>query len=408
MPNHYEVLGVDPASEQEVIEAAYKALIRKYHPDRAGDNQRIRDINAAYAVLKSPVKRGAYDAKLKLFPSRELARAVDVPVRPAPGPKPRAGQPKAAPSEPLKTCPECHADVRRSAKRCRHCGFQFWSGILGTQSRDIGCASVVILLLVLMLMYCSGPGATGDAVTDTGNQAETTGEASIPGPFQGVWGLSQQECGRGITTKTVTANDIDGGKVVKVEELSDQQIKVEYEFTEGRFVETWTLGDGTLAIDRPGEDYTLERCPQGQQSGTAQGAASPPGPRNAALAAAGRAALDADWTFATTVNGPDGNVDLYVNLAAMARNGAVATTWVKGVNADTVEFGDHGREMPGPFTLFKFQMDCDARTVAVPMIGNFAADGRLLAEIPMNGGAEPFSSVGAADGLVALCGSRGE
>ncbi|QNP42364.1 DnaJ domain-containing protein [Sphingomonas daechungensis] len=227
-----------------MIEAAYKALIRKYHPDRAGDNQRIRDINAAYAVLKSPVKRRAYDAKLKLFPSRELARADDVPVRPAPGSKPRAGQPKAAPSEPLKTCPECHADVRRSAKRCRHCGFQFWSGILGTQSRDIGCASVVILLLVLMLMYCSGPGATGDAVTDTGNQAETTGEASIPGPFQGVWGLSQQECGRGITTKTVTANDIDGGKVVKVEELSDQQIKVEYEFTEGG---SWRLGHWVTA-----------------------------------------------------------------------------------------------------------------------------------------------------------------
>jgi len=32
----YEVLGVDPKSDQEVIEAAYRALMRKCHPDVDG------------------------------------------------------------------------------------------------------------------------------------------------------------------------------------------------------------------------------------------------------------------------------------------------------------------------------------------------------------------------------------
>jgi DnaJ-domain-containing protein 1 len=32
MKNYYEILGVSPNSETEVITAAYKAMMRKYHP----------------------------------------------------------------------------------------------------------------------------------------------------------------------------------------------------------------------------------------------------------------------------------------------------------------------------------------------------------------------------------------
>ena len=33
MKNYYEILGVSKNSETEVITAAYKAMMRKYHPD---------------------------------------------------------------------------------------------------------------------------------------------------------------------------------------------------------------------------------------------------------------------------------------------------------------------------------------------------------------------------------------
>lgn len=71
--NHYEVLQVDPRAEPEVIEAAYRRLMRKYHPDimdadRRDDpdiQRRVREINKAYEVLRDPFQRAAYDAELR-------------------------------------------------------------------------------------------------------------------------------------------------------------------------------------------------------------------------------------------------------------------------------------------------------------------------------------------------------
>lgn len=62
--DHYEVLGVSPKSEPEVIKAAYRAMMRKYHPDAAAGTAsklRAQAINDAYAVLSDPLKRSAYD-----------------------------------------------------------------------------------------------------------------------------------------------------------------------------------------------------------------------------------------------------------------------------------------------------------------------------------------------------------
>jgi curved DNA-binding protein CbpA len=80
----YKVLQVDPEAELEVIQAAYRRLAQKYHPDRAsstpdGDADALRmvELNAAWAQLRDPERRGAYD--------RERARAASQPTR-APGP----------------------------------------------------------------------------------------------------------------------------------------------------------------------------------------------------------------------------------------------------------------------------------------------------------------------------------
>jgi curved DNA-binding protein CbpA len=62
--NYYQILQVDPSAEPEVINAAYKRLSIKYHPDtnRSDNaNQRMQEINEAYQVLKDPTRRAHYD-----------------------------------------------------------------------------------------------------------------------------------------------------------------------------------------------------------------------------------------------------------------------------------------------------------------------------------------------------------
>ena len=63
-PDYYSILQVDAHAEQEVIEAAYRRLATKYHPDVNEDTSaahRMRDLNEAYGVLSDLKKRAAYD-----------------------------------------------------------------------------------------------------------------------------------------------------------------------------------------------------------------------------------------------------------------------------------------------------------------------------------------------------------
>jgi hypothetical protein len=62
----YAILGVTPAAEDVVIGAAYRALMRHYHPDTNPDpaaQARAQEISAAYAVLRDPARRAEYDAQ---------------------------------------------------------------------------------------------------------------------------------------------------------------------------------------------------------------------------------------------------------------------------------------------------------------------------------------------------------
>ncbi|GLI34357.1 DnaJ C-terminal domain-containing protein [Desulforhabdus amnigena] len=62
--DYYEVLGVDRSVKQEEIQRAYRKLARKYHPDvnKSPDAEnKFKEINEAYEVLKDPEKRKKYD-----------------------------------------------------------------------------------------------------------------------------------------------------------------------------------------------------------------------------------------------------------------------------------------------------------------------------------------------------------
>jgi hypothetical protein len=74
--SYYDLFGVSRSATANEIRAAYVALMKKYHPDAAGAgdavaDQRVALLNRCYSVLKDPLKRAEYDAKLALK-SREI------------------------------------------------------------------------------------------------------------------------------------------------------------------------------------------------------------------------------------------------------------------------------------------------------------------------------------------------
>ncbi|XFA74328.1 DnaJ domain-containing protein [Thermosynechococcaceae cyanobacterium Okahandja] len=69
-PNHYRTLEVAVTASQADIKAAYRRLVKQYHPDYHPQDQqkheRMVAINAAYEVLGDVQCRQAYDAQHRL------------------------------------------------------------------------------------------------------------------------------------------------------------------------------------------------------------------------------------------------------------------------------------------------------------------------------------------------------
>ena len=62
--DYYKILGVDRNADAATIKKAYRRLARKYHPDRneaADSEEKFKEVNEAYDVLKDEEKRKAYD-----------------------------------------------------------------------------------------------------------------------------------------------------------------------------------------------------------------------------------------------------------------------------------------------------------------------------------------------------------
>ena len=71
MKNYYEILEVDKKASPEVIEKAYKTLVKKYHPDLQNENNhskyeaKMKEINEAYSILSDDLKKSNYDEQLQ-------------------------------------------------------------------------------------------------------------------------------------------------------------------------------------------------------------------------------------------------------------------------------------------------------------------------------------------------------
>ena len=63
-PDPYKVLGVAYDADQDTIAAAHRALARRFHPDvsdKPDTQRRMAEINAAWTLLRDPVRRAQWD-----------------------------------------------------------------------------------------------------------------------------------------------------------------------------------------------------------------------------------------------------------------------------------------------------------------------------------------------------------
>ena len=71
MKDYYGILEVNEKASQEIIEKAYKTLVKKYHPDlyssvqKRDAEKKLKDINEAYNILSDSFLRSQYDLELQ-------------------------------------------------------------------------------------------------------------------------------------------------------------------------------------------------------------------------------------------------------------------------------------------------------------------------------------------------------
>jgi curved DNA-binding protein CbpA len=84
----YAILGVPESESIEGIRAAFRALAKRLHPDRAGPQsaERFAEVRRAYEVLVDPIQRRRYD--------EQLVGGHEVPIR-------RSARPPSVSPEPL-------------------------------------------------------------------------------------------------------------------------------------------------------------------------------------------------------------------------------------------------------------------------------------------------------------------
>lgn len=66
--DYYKVLEISKSASEDEIKKSYRRLAHKYHPDKAGgDEKKFKEINEAYQVLSNKEKRTQYDRFGRVF-----------------------------------------------------------------------------------------------------------------------------------------------------------------------------------------------------------------------------------------------------------------------------------------------------------------------------------------------------
>ena len=66
--DYYKALGVSDSATEKEIKTAYRRLSKKHHPDSGGDENKFKEVSAAWDVLGDAAKRKEYDEVRRLGP----------------------------------------------------------------------------------------------------------------------------------------------------------------------------------------------------------------------------------------------------------------------------------------------------------------------------------------------------
>lgn len=69
--DYYKILNIPETSSADDIKSAYRTLVRKWHPDVAGNTpdiiSKFKDINEAYEILSNSIKKADYDTARRFY-----------------------------------------------------------------------------------------------------------------------------------------------------------------------------------------------------------------------------------------------------------------------------------------------------------------------------------------------------
>jgi DnaJ-class molecular chaperone len=215
--NYYRVLHVQPDAPAETIAASYKTLMQglRMHPDLGGDHRTAVLINEAFATLRDPARRRAYDRTLVL-PFRQ-----------------RRSETPATPSSVAVTSP---ADV--GSMTCAFCRTPH--AVSALSQSDALCASCRSPLC---------PVVRHDPRDDAASRAVERIRRRIPVEFHVAWpsktalqGTSEDVSGQGMSL--IVAVELAVGQRVKIEcELCDAVgVVVRISRFAGLFATEWQVG----------------------------------------------------------------------------------------------------------------------------------------------------------------------
>jgi curved DNA-binding protein CbpA len=72
MKNYYQILEIELNASQDDIKTQYRFLVQAWHPDKFPNpaqkrkaEEKLKEINAAYEILRDPAKRAEYDSRVR-------------------------------------------------------------------------------------------------------------------------------------------------------------------------------------------------------------------------------------------------------------------------------------------------------------------------------------------------------
>lgn len=172
MKDYYKILQVAPDASPEVIQMAYKALAKKYHPDlnpeqEEAAQEKMKDVNEAYEILSDKDKRWQYDKSRYQKPKTEQQPHYEEP-EPSQSTQTHSAQPRGEQTSASTIDPT--PEVKGKA-----------SGGKGCAKAGCGCLVVFVVLFILLGLFGgSSSGNDSDKKTSSSDAASvaSTSKAS--------------------------------------------------------------------------------------------------------------------------------------------------------------------------------------------------------------------------------------